>query len=35
MVTMNTISKVSVFRVQVDGAITLQHWDVEHGGVWE
>ena len=35
MVTLNIISKVSAFRVQVDGAIILQHWDVEHGGGWE
>ena len=32
---MVTLSKVSVFRVQVDGAIILQHSDVEHGGGWE
>ena len=35
MVTLNIISKVSVFRVQVDGAIILQHWGAEHGGGWE
>ena len=35
MVTLNIISKVSVFRVQVDGSIILQHCDEEHGGGWE